>query len=166
MAITIMVAGNETSTNLIGNTVVELLSSTIPSSTVWSKTRLCYPMPFKKQTGSRRRFSSRFGKTTEEAEIAGARIPKGAIVVLHFAVSANRDPRHFDNPDEFRIDRPLGKNLSFGHGIHFCLRAHLAGQEVRTAVRQLLPSLNPCDSPIILSSRIRACCSTVGGKWN
>jgi hypothetical protein len=39
-----------------------------------------------------------------------------------------------DEAHDFRNDRPLGKNLSFGHGIHFCLGAHLAGLEVRTAI--------------------------------
>jgi cytochrome P450 len=46
-----------------------------------------------------------------------------------------------DEAHDFRIDRPLGKNLSFGHGIHFCLGAHLAGLEVRTAIGKLLPYL-------------------------
>jgi cytochrome P450 len=70
-----------------------------------------------------------------------AAIPKGAIVALHMAV-ANRDPRRFDDPDRFLITRPAAKNLSFGHGIHFCLGAHLAGQEVRAAIGGLLPHLD------------------------
>jgi cytochrome P450 len=139
MAITIMVAGNETSTNLIGNTVVELLSNptqldrlvddpSILPNAIEEANRFTAPIQFT------------FREATQETEIAGTRIPKGAVVVLHLA-AANRDPRVFDRPDEFRIDRPLGKNLSFGHGIHFCLGAHLAGQEVRTAIGKILPSL-------------------------
>jgi cytochrome P450 len=82
-----------------------------------------------------------FREATEDNEIAGTPIPKGAIIALHMA-AANRDPRRFDDPDRFLITRPPGKNLAFGHGIHFCLGAHLAGQEVRAAVGGLLPYLD------------------------
>jgi cytochrome P450 len=139
MAITIMVAGNETSTNLIGNTVVELLSnpeqlsrltkdpSLLPNA-IEEANRLTAPIQFT------------FREARQDTEIAGTKIPKGSIVVLHIA-AANRDPMQFDEADQFRTDRPLGKNLSFGHGIHFCLGAHLAGLEVRTAIGKLLPYL-------------------------
>jgi cytochrome P450 len=140
VAITIMVAGNETSTNLIGNTVVELLSNpdqlkllrddpTLLPNAVDEANRLTSPIQFA------------FREATEDTEIAGTPIPKGAIIALHMA-AANRDPRRFDDPDRFLIDRPPGRNLAFGHGIHFCLGAHLAGQEVRTAIGGLLPHLD------------------------
>jgi cytochrome P450 len=114
---------NETSTNLIGNTVVELLTnpdrlqllrddpSLLPNA-VDEANRLTAPIQFA------------FREATEETEVAGTTIPKGAIVALHMA-AANRDPRRFDDPDRFLITRPAAKNLSFGHGIHFCLGAHL-----------------------------------------
>ena len=72
-------------------------------------------------------------------EIADTAIPKGAIIALHMA-AANRDPRRFDDPRTLPDQRPPGKNLAFGHGIHFCLGAHLAGQEVRAAIGGLLPT--------------------------
>jgi cytochrome P450 len=140
VAITIMVAGNETSTNLIGNAVVELLTnpdqlqllledpSLLPNA-VDEANRLTAPIQFA------------FREATEETEVAGTTIPKGAIVALHMA-AANRDPRRFYDPERFLITRPAAKNLSFGHGIHFCLGAHLAGQEVRTAIGGLLPYLD------------------------
>ena len=140
VAITIMVAGNETTTNLIGNTVVELLAnpdqlklllddpSLLPTA-VDEGNRLTSPIQFA------------FREATEDTEIAGTPIPKGAIIALHMA-AANRDPRRFDDPDRFLINRPPGKNLAFGHGIHFCLGAHLAGQEVRAAIGGLLPYLD------------------------
>jgi cytochrome P450 len=140
VAITIMVAGNETSTNLIGNTVVELLAnpdqlqlllddpSLLPNA-VDEANRLTAPIQFA------------FREATEDTEIAGTTIPKGAILALHMA-AANRDPRRFDEPDRFLITRSAAKNLSFGHGIHFCLGAHLAGQEVRAAIGGLLPYLD------------------------
>ncbi|MGC2654325.1 MAG: cytochrome P450 [Mycobacterium sp.] len=140
VAITIMVAGNETSTNLIGNTVVELLSHpdqlkllrddpTLLPNAVEEGNRFTSPIQFA------------FREAIEDTEIAGTPIPKGASIALHMA-AANRDPRRFDDPDRFLIDRPPGRNLAFGHGIHFCLGAHLAGQEVRTAIGGLLPYLD------------------------
>jgi cytochrome P450 len=140
VAITIMVAGNETTTNLIGNTVVELLNNpdqlrllvddpSLLPAVVDEGNRLSTPIQFA------------FREATEETEIAGTPIPKGAIIALHMA-AANRDPRRFDDPDRFLINRPPGKNLAFGHGIHFCLGAHLAGQEVRAAIGGLLPYLD------------------------
>ena len=140
VAITIMVAGNETSTNLIGNTVVELLTNpdqlrlllddpALLPNAVDEANRLTAPIQFA------------FREATEETEVAGTTIPKGAIIALHMA-AANRDPRRFDDPDRFLITRPAAKNLSFGHGIHYCLGAHLAGQEVRAAVGGLLPYLD------------------------
>jgi cytochrome P450 len=140
VAITIMVAGNETTTNLIGNAVVELLTNPdqlklllddpglLPNA-VDEANRLTTPIQFA------------FREATEDIEIADTSIPKGAIIALHMA-AANRDPRRFDEPDRFLIARPPGKNLAFGHGIHFCLGAHLAGQEVRAAVGGLLPYLD------------------------
>jgi cytochrome P450 len=140
VAITIMVAGNETSTNLIGNTVVELLTNpdqlrlllddpALLPNAVDEANRLTAPIQFA------------FREATEETEVAGTTIPKGAIIALHMA-AANRDPRRFHDPDRFLITRPAAKNLSFGHGIHYCLGAHLAGQEVRAAVGGLLPYLD------------------------
>jgi cytochrome P450 len=140
VAITIMVAGNETTTNLIGNTVVELLAnpdqlklllgdpSLLPNA-VDEANRLTTPIQFA------------FREATEDTVVADTTIPKGAIVALHMA-AANRDPRRFDEPDRFLVTRAPGKNLAFGHGIHFCLGAHLAGQEVRAAIGGLLPYLD------------------------
>ena len=54
-----------------------------------------------------------FREATENNEIAGTPIPKGAIIALHMA-AANRDPRRFDDPDRFLITRPPGKNLALG----------------------------------------------------
>ncbi|GAA2217674.1 cytochrome P450 [Micromonospora olivasterospora] len=140
MAITVMVGGNETTTSLIGGNVVELCNnpdqlallkadpSLLPGA-VDEANRLTSPIQFM------------FREALADVEIAGTTIPKGAIVVLQMA-AANRDPAEFDDPDEFRIDRPQGRNLSFGHGIHFCLGAHLATAEVRSAVGKLLPHLD------------------------
>jgi cytochrome P450 len=140
MAITLMVAGNETSTNLIGNTLVELWQHPdqlklirndpgLAQGAVEESNRYTSPIQFN------------FRETLEDAEVAGTLIPKGSTVVLHLA-AANRDPRQFNDPDEFLIERPPGKNVAFGHGIHFCIGSHLATREVCSAISGLLPHLD------------------------
>ncbi|GLY84214.1 cytochrome P450 [Actinoallomurus iriomotensis] len=75
--------------------------------------------------------------TTGPARIAGHAIDTGQRVIA-MIVSANRDPRVFTEPDRFRPDRAPGEHLAFGHGVHFCLGAHLARHQVAIAVRALL----------------------------
>ena len=143
MAQTIMAAGNETTTDLIGNAVIafydhpdqlEMLRSdpSLLPSAVEEANRFSAPIQFN------------FREALQDYEIAGTVIPKGATVIMYLA-AANRDPRQFDDADTFRISRPVGSNLSFGHGIHFCLGAHLTRQEVRIALAKLVPHLDRFD---------------------
>jgi beta-dihydromenaquinone-9 omega-hydroxylase len=57
-------------------------------------------------------------------------------VLLLFG-AANRDPRHFDEPNTFRLDRDPPDHLSFGGGVHFCLGAHLSRLEAHQVVGHL-----------------------------
>jgi cytochrome P450 len=75
--------------------------------------------------------------TTGPARIAGHAVEPGRRVIA-MVLSANRDPRVFAEPAEFRPGRTPNEHLSFGHGAHFCLGAHLARHEVAIAVRALL----------------------------
>jgi cytochrome P450 len=78
---------------------------------------------------------------TTDATLGGAEIHQGDQVTVSIA-GANRDPRIFDNPDTFQIRRPnSAKHLTFAHGPHFCLGAHLARLEARIAVETLLDRL-------------------------
>jgi cytochrome P450 len=74
---------------------------------------------------------------TQEVELAGARIPAGAIVYLSLA-AANRDPRRYEHPHELRLDRGPSRHLTFGHGIHYCIGATLGRATVAAALRALL----------------------------
>jgi cytochrome P450 len=80
--------------------------------------------------------------TTSDTQLGGAPIRAGDQVTVSIA-GANRDPRIFDDPDEFQIRRPnASRHLAFAHGPHFCLGAHLARLEARIAVATLLDLLS------------------------
>lgn len=71
-------------------------------------------------------------------EVGGVEIPAGShVMLLHGA--ANRDPRKFENPSEFRLDRPNGRqHMAFGRGVHTCPGAPLIRTEARVAIERLL----------------------------
>jgi len=68
--------------------------------------------------------------------LGGHHIAEGDFVVAVLA-AGNRDPEQFDEPDEFRVDRPAGHPLSFGWGVHYCLGAGLAVLEAEVATQRL-----------------------------
>ena len=75
---------------------------------------------------------------TRDTELAGKIIPKGAFVMLCWA-SGNRDPQRFTNADTFDMDRPsLNNHLALGTGVHYCLGAFLARQEMKWAIKELV----------------------------
>jgi hypothetical protein len=69
-----------------------------------------------------------FRTATRDVELGCVPIPEGQKVLMFFA-AANRDPRHWDNPDAFVIDRPPGGHVGFGAGIHMCVGQVLARLE-------------------------------------
>jgi cytochrome P450 len=78
---------------------------------------------------------------TRDVQLGGALVRAGDQVTVSLA-AANRDPRIFDRPDEFRIRRPdANRHLAFAHGPHFCLGAHLARLEAQVSVATLLDLL-------------------------
>jgi cytochrome P450 len=71
-----------------------------------------------------------------DIEFEGGTIPEGYPVLL-LTGAATRDPRHFERPDEFDIDRPPSVAIALGHGVHSCLGAALARMETRIAIEEL-----------------------------
>jgi len=87
----------------------------------------------------------RLSRTSKE--VGGVEIPAGSTTML-LVSAANRDPRKFENPAEFRIDRPsVRQHLAFGRGIHVCVGAALARAETRVAIEALLARLGPITIP-------------------
>jgi cytochrome P450 len=74
---------------------------------------------------------------TRDHELRGTTIREGESVILWYP-SANRDEEVFDDPFEFRIERPPARNLAFGYGAHVCLGQHLARLEIAALYRELL----------------------------
>jgi cytochrome P450 len=76
--------------------------------------------------------------TTTEAVLGGKTIPRGAFVLLCWA-SGNRDAQRFADPDKFDMDRAnLNHHVAFGTGVHHCLGALLARQEMKCAIREIV----------------------------
>jgi cytochrome P450 len=73
----------------------------------------------------------------EDDEVYGTKVPAGS-VMMFLVGSANRDHRHFEDPDRFDIHRRIDRHLTFGYGIHFCLGAALARLEGRVALDEVL----------------------------
>ena len=98
----------------------------------------------------------------EDVEFCGQTIPAGSALLLMLA-SANRDERHFDDPDRFDVHRRPGGLLTFGRGAHFCLGAPLARLEGRVALEEVLKRFPTWEIDIGNARRSRT--STVRG-WD
>jgi cytochrome P450 len=131
--LSLLVAGNETTTGLIGNLFFELAKR--PDD--WRRLRED-PSLIASAVEESLRFDAPnqglFRHTTKDVEYHGVQIPAGRKVLLLFG-AANRDPDHFDLPDEFDIARSPNRHIAFGAGIHHCLGASLGRLEANTALR-------------------------------
>jgi cytochrome P450 len=135
----LLVAGNETTTNLIGNAVKALFANPEQLARVATQPELVEGL-----VEETLRFDAPvqlvLRTATQDVQIAGTVIPAGALVAPLIG-SANRDERHFEDPDRFDIARDMRGHLGFGFGRHFCLGASLARLEANTALAALLPEL-------------------------
>ncbi|MCX4820966.1 cytochrome P450 [Streptomyces sp. NBC_01142] len=138
-AFLLMFAGHKTTAYLIGNAVYHLLAHPSQLRAVQRNPELVGQAVEEvlRYDGSVESATFRFA--TEDVDIAGTRIPKGALVQIALA-SANRDPLKFDSPDQFDVTRPdnaQSAHLGFGQGIHYCLGAPLARLEMQLALTGL-----------------------------
>jgi cytochrome P450 len=79
-------------------------------------------------------------RTTSDVELSGVRIPAGEMV-LPWTASANRDSTRFPDPDRLDVRREPNRHLSFGHGVHFCVGAPLSRLEANVALPMMLEQL-------------------------
>jgi cytochrome P450 len=135
----LLVAGNETTTNLIGNAADALLGHRGELERVAREPALVPAL-----VEETLRFDAPVQLLVREArvdtEIAGVPVPRGSVVVPMLG-SANRDERRWPEPDAFRPGRDTRGHVGFGFGIHFCLGAALARLEAVAALEALVPEL-------------------------
>jgi cytochrome P450 len=135
----LLVAGNETTTNLIGNAVLCLTEAPGTIERLIREPALL-PQTIEEVLRFRSPVQSMYRMTVAETTLGGKMIPAGAPIVAWIG-SANRDEQHFQRPAEFDVDRGQNRHLAFGHGVHFCLGAPLARLEARIALEALLSRL-------------------------
>jgi cytochrome P450 len=135
-ALLLLLAGFETTVNLIGNGAVALLGQRAPWQLLGEEPALV-PAAVEEllRYDSPVQMTSRIA--TEDVEVDGVVIPRGASIIVAIG-GANRDPDVFDEPDSLRIDRPdASRHLAFSLGVHHCLGAVLARLEARIAIEEL-----------------------------
>ena len=132
----LLIAGQETTTNLIGNALHALLGHpdalarlqaepALMASAVEECARWDTPV------------QARTRVATADFEVGSQAVATGQTLFLLLG-AANRDPRAFVDPDRFDIARTHNHHVAYGHGIHYCLGAALARQETRAALEGLL----------------------------
>ncbi|WP_415941994.1 cytochrome P450 family protein [Streptomyces sp. 067-1] len=136
LGVLLLVAGHETTTNLLGNAVLALLQH--PSELHRLRRR---PAEITSSLDELLRYDSpistaTFRFTTEAVTLGGVEIPAGNPVLVAIG-AANRDPARWPEPDDLDLDRGAAGHLTFGHGIHRCVGAPLAKAEADIALRKL-----------------------------
>lgn len=133
--VTLVVAGSETTANLLAGLLHTFARGPDLYDTVREQPDLI-PAAIEEQLRFESPIQGFYRTATVDYPIEHHVIPRQARVLLLFG-AANRDPRHFDQPNTFRLDREPVEHLSFGAGIHYCLGAHLARMEAHQVVSHL-----------------------------
>ena len=134
--IMLLVAGNETTTNLISNAVNVLAQR----PDLWKRLRGergLVPAAIEETVRFDCPVQNLGREATRDVTLHGVDLPRGSRLIVSYG-AANRDPDVFDAPDEFRLERGTFQHMGFGFGVHFCLGAGLARLEGKIALNALL----------------------------
>jgi cytochrome P450 len=142
----ILGAGHETTTNLIGNSVIALLRHPQERRRLQDN-----PSLIRTAVEELLRFDSPVQVTDrvakEDVEVDGHPVRKGELVGLILG-AANRDPQQFPEPDKLSLGREDNAHIAFGHSVHFCLGAQLARVEAQVAISSLLKTFPDLRGPL------------------
>jgi cytochrome P450 len=133
----LLIAGHETTVNLIGNGMLALMEHPDQMNRLRDEPALIKSAveELLRYDGPLETATERFA--CEDVSMAGAAIPRGEMVFAVLA-SANRDERQFDHADTLDLSREPNRHVAFGQGMHFCLGAPLARLEGQIAINSLL----------------------------
>ena len=133
----LLIAGHETTVNLIGNGMLALMEHPDQMDRLRNEPALIKPAveELLRYDGPLETATERYAR--EDVTIAGVTIPRGEMVFAVIA-SANRDERQFEHADILDISREPNRHVAFGQGVHFCIGAPLARLEGQIAISSLL----------------------------
>ena len=132
----LLVAGNETTTTLIGTGLTQLFANEEAFAAVRAD-RSILPAAIEEILRLDPPLHLVIRKATADTEIGGVAVPAGSLLMPALAM-ANRDPRRFENPDALDLNRLDNKHLAFYQGVHFCVGAPLARLEGRVVFSHIL----------------------------
>jgi cytochrome P450 family 144 len=137
MMITLFSAGGESTASLIGS-AAHILASRLDIQEQLRENPTLLGVFLEEVLRFEPPFRGHYRHVVNDTTLSGVDLRAGSRLVLLWG-AANRDPSHFEDPNEFRLDRPGAKgHISFGKGAHFCVGAALARLEARLVVGQLL----------------------------
>jgi cytochrome P450 len=132
----LLLAGNETTTNLIGNGMLALTRHPEQLERLGRSPELM-PSAIEEMLRYDGPVQATMRHIRQETEIAGTQVAAGSLIFVLLA-AANRDPAQFKEPQTFDVTRTPNDHLAFGEGIHFCIGAPLARMEGAIAIGSLL----------------------------
>ena len=136
IAMLLLIAGNETTTSLLGGMFDTLARNPDQFDMIRAAPELI-PIAVEEHLRFISPIQNTFRYTRADYQVGDVTIPKGSRVLLSFG-AANRDPEAFPEPDEFRADRNPRTHVGFGYGAHMCIGAPLARLEAQAVLRELV----------------------------
>ena len=154
----LLIAGNETTTNLIGNGMLALLRHPDQLSVLRDDPSLM-PAAVNELLRFDSPVQSDFRTAVEDCEVNGVRVRGGENIILLLG-AANHDPAVFEEPERLDVRRREGNHIAFGRGIHHCLGAFLARWRPESPSRCCLnASPRSTCSPTVRYSAVELCCA-------